>query len=70
MLFGTREFSFKTDFWISDQYIGNFIRYDMVRSMVSFLKKALENCNENPKLGALPLSVRIELSNFCYYIYF
>lgn len=41
---------------LSNQYIGNFIRYDIVRSMFSFLRQALVNCGENPKLGALPLS--------------
>lgn len=46
------------DSWIdlSNQYIGNFIRYDIARSMVSFLQQALSNCGENPKVGALPLS--------------
>lgn len=55
-------------FLFADQYIGNFIRYDVVRSMFSFLKEALSNCGENPKIGSLPLSVSTGI-NLCSMIY-
>lgn len=41
---------------LSNQYIGNFIRYDIVRSMITFIQQALNNCGENPKVGSLPLT--------------
>lgn len=45
--------------WIdlTNQYIGNFIKYDVARLSTFLVKQAFINCGENPKLGAPPLSI-------------
>lgn len=39
-------------FEFSDQYIGSFIKYDMMRVIEPFLQEALLVCGENPRLGS------------------
>ncbi|XKL64323.1 hypothetical protein PGB90_004409 [Kerria lacca] len=44
--------------WIdlSNQYIGSFLKYDVVRSMILVLKEGLKYCGQNPQIGAIPLT--------------
>lgn len=42
-----------------DQYIGSFIKYDMMRVVEPFLQEALLKCGENPRLGSQFVEVGI-----------